>query len=194
VALDRLIRLHERGWLKAPIGDFRAERDVIRNEIESRGYNQGIGSYTRLFDGDDLDASLLTLPLYGYIEATQPRMRSTLEQIRQRLAEGELVYRYHSLTNDGLPPGEGAFGICSFWAVECLALAGDLETASTAFAALLRHSNDLGLYAEEVDPASGAALGNFPQAFTHVGLINAALTLSEASPAPQSRDPAGSRR
>jgi GH15 family glucan-1,4-alpha-glucosidase len=89
------------------------------------------------------------------------------------------VRRYRADTADGLPAGEGAFGLCSFWAVECLARGGDLEAARAAFEDLLGYANDVGLYAEEIDPESGAALGNFPQAFTHVGLINAALTLAE---------------
>jgi GH15 family glucan-1,4-alpha-glucosidase len=108
-------------------------------------------------------------------------MRSTCARIHQRLAHDSLVYRYQTTTDDGLPPGEGAFGICSFWAVECLARGGDVIGATAAFERLLACANDVGLFAEEVDPETGAALGNFPQAFTHVGLINAALTLAEAS-------------
>jgi GH15 family glucan-1,4-alpha-glucosidase len=127
-----------------------------------------------------MDASLLTLPLYGYADAADPRMRSTCARIRERLGRGSLVYRYEAETDDGLPSGEGAFGICGFWAVECLARAGDVDGATRAFEELLSHANDVGLLAEEVDPETGAALGNFPQAFTHVGLIDAALTLAEA--------------
>jgi GH15 family glucan-1,4-alpha-glucosidase len=106
-------------------------------------------------------------------------MQSTLAHLRKVLDVDGLMYRYDFNTEDGLPPGEGAFGICSFWAVECLALAGDLEEATLRFERLLRYANDVGLYAEEIDPRTGEALGNFPQAFTHVGLINAALTLNQ---------------
>jgi GH15 family glucan-1,4-alpha-glucosidase len=178
VALDRLITLHESGRLRIDRDRFRSERDAIRTAIETRGYNPRLDSYTRLFDGDDLDASLLTLPLYGYHEGTHPRMRATCQRIHECLARDGLVYRYQ--TDDGLPPGEGAFGICSFWAVECRAKGGDVEGATEAFARLLACANDVGLFGEEIDPETGAALGNFPQAFTHVGLINAALTLAES--------------
>jgi GH15 family glucan-1,4-alpha-glucosidase len=89
------------------------------------------------------------------------------------------VYRYEASTDDGLPPGEGAFGICSFWAVECVTRGGNVEGAARTFERLLAYANDVGLFAEEIDPDTGAALGNFPQAFTHIGLINAALTLGE---------------
>jgi GH15 family glucan-1,4-alpha-glucosidase len=181
VALDRLIQMHADGLLSGSIDEFSVERDAIRTAIEARGFNTRLGSYARVFDGEELDASLLTLPLYGYISGRHPRMRSTCARIHERLARGSLIYRYDARTDDGLPPGEGAFGICSFWAVECLARGGDVAGATAAFQQLLQNANDVGLYAEEFDPATGAALGNFPQAFTHVGLINAALTLAEVS-------------
>jgi GH15 family glucan-1,4-alpha-glucosidase len=179
VALDRLIQMHEAGQVILSVDRFRAERDAIRAAVEAHGYNNDLGSYTSIFDGDELDASLLTLPLHGYIDGAHPRMRATCARIHERLARGPLVYRYQAGADDGLPPGEGAFGICSFWAVECLARGGDLTGATRAFELLLGYANDLGLYAEEIEPETGAGLGNFPQAFTHVGLINAALTLAE---------------
>lgn len=179
VALDRLIQMHEAGHLTISVDLFRAHRDAIRNEIETRGYNARLGSYTRTFDGNEMDASLLTLPLYGYIAATHPRMRTTCARVQERLARGSLLYRYDTGADDGLPPGEGAFGICSFWGVECVAAGGDVAGATRAFERLLSYANDVGLLAEEIDPETGSALGNFPQAFTHVGLINAALTLAE---------------
>src|ERR687898_2458101 len=178
VALDRLIEMHEAGRLRIDRDRFRSERDAIRTAIETRGYNERLGSYTRTFDGEEMDASLLTLPLYDYIEGTHPRMRSTCARIHEKLATGELVHRYETGTDDGLPPGEGAFGICSFWAVECVTRGGNVEGATQAFEQLLAYANDVGLFAEEIDPGTGAALGNFPQAFTHIGLINAALTLA----------------
>jgi GH15 family glucan-1,4-alpha-glucosidase len=179
VALDRLVMMHEAGHLEISADLFRANRDAIRGEIEARGYNERIGSYTRIFDGEEMDASLLTLPLYDYIEGKHPRMRSTYASIHQKLARDGLIYRYEMGTDDGLPPGEGTFGICSFWAVECQARGGDVEGATQAFEHLLSYANDVGLFAEEIDPETAAALGNFPQAFTHIGLINAALTLAE---------------
>jgi GH15 family glucan-1,4-alpha-glucosidase len=178
VTLDRLIWLHENHGLAIDEERFRAERDAIRAAVETRGYNEQIGSYTQVFDGDAVDASLLTLPLYGYVKATDARMRSTLALIRERLGKNGLVYRYSDETEDGLPKGEGAFGICAFWAVQCQAEAGDYDEAVSAFQRLLTFGNDVGLFAEEFDPATGVALGNFPQAFTHIGLINAALTLA----------------
>ena len=179
VALDRLIELHQRHRVPIDVALLRRERDNIRATIEQRGYNERLGSYTRLLDGDDLDASLLTLPLYGYADAGHPRMAATCARIHERLGRDALISRYAESTQDGLPAGEGAFGICSFWAVECRARGGDFAGAAAAFERLLGYANDVGLLAEEIDWETGAALGNFPQAFTHVGLINAALTLAE---------------
>jgi GH15 family glucan-1,4-alpha-glucosidase len=178
VALDRLVTLHEASGARFDVERFRRERDAIRQAVEERGYNPALRSYTQLFDGDTVDASLLTLPLYGYIDAADPRMESTCARIHERLGVGDLLYRYAEGTDDGLPPGEGAFGICGFWAVECQARRGETHDATQAFERLLGHANEVGLFAEETDPETGAALGNFPQAFTHVGLINAALTLA----------------
>ena len=178
VALDRLIMLHERHGLSMAAPRFRAERDAIRAVVEERGYNARLGSYTRLLDGDDVDASLLLLALYGYAAGTDPRMDATCTRVHEQLAHDDLVYRYLPGTDDGLPGGEGAFGIACFWAVECRFTGGDLAGAKRAFEHLLTFGSDLGLFAEEIDPATGAALGNFPQAFTHIGLINAALTLT----------------
>jgi len=171
--------MHEAGCIRVCIDEMRTERDVIRAAIEAHGFSEAVGSYTRTFGGSDLDASLLTLPLYGYVDGADPRKLSTCDRIRERLGRGALIHRYQG-HDDGLPPGEGAFGITSFWAVECMARGGDLAGATAAFEELLACANDVGLYGEEIDPETGAALGNFPQAFTHVGLINAALTLAEA--------------
>jgi GH15 family glucan-1,4-alpha-glucosidase len=179
VALDRLITMHNRGTIQIDLDRYQRERAAIYDAIEQHGYNRQIQSYTDVFDGDEVGANLLVLPLYGYVSAQHPRMQNTWARIRQRLARGSLVYRYLPGTDDGLPPGEGTFVICSFWSVECAARGGDLAGATRAFETLLEHANDLGLYAEEIDPESGAALGNFPQAFSHVGLINAALTCAE---------------
>lgn len=136
----------------------------------------GIGAFTRV-PGHGLDAALLVIPLVGLLPPTDPRVVSTVETIRDRLARNELVYRY--LGPDGLPGGEGAFVICSFWLVEALAHLGRLDEAHEHFARLLDRRNDLGLLAEEIDPESGEPRGNFPQALSHIGLINAALTLEE---------------
>jgi len=177
VTLDRLIALHDRFGLDIPIWRFHADRNAIRAEIETRGYSERLGSYTTTLGGEEVDASLLTLPLYGYIEPAHARMRSTYERIIADLGSGPLVYRNPGGGETDFE--EGAFGICGFWAVEVQARAGDVAGAVERFEALLGYANEVGLFAEEIDPDTGAALGNFPPLFTHVGLLNAALTLQE---------------
>jgi GH15 family glucan-1,4-alpha-glucosidase len=174
-ALDGLLELHERNHLRAPVELFEKNRALIREEVETLGYSEQLGSYTQTLAGSEVDASLLLLSWYGYADAASPRMRGTFARIRQELYAGEGLYRrYHGRWTKG----EGAFGICSFWAAEYLAMGGgSREEARTDLEALFRHANDVGLYAEEILPETGEALGNFPQAYTHVGLINAALTL-----------------
>jgi GH15 family glucan-1,4-alpha-glucosidase len=175
VALDRLLKLHKSGHLRVPVRAFETVRDALHSEIERRGYSEALRSYVAVFDGDEMDASLLVLALHGYVDPDSPRMRSTCERIRERLGAGSLLYRYRE--SDGLPPGEGAFGICGFWEAENRVLQGQRAEAVKQFESLLRFANDVGLFGEQVDPASGAALGNFPQALTHIGLINTALEL-----------------
>lgn len=179
VAVDRLLKLHESGHLRVPVDRFARERAALGDSIERRGFNEQLDSYVSTFDGGDVDASLLVLALHGYTDAGSRRMRSTSRRIRERLGVDGLLYRYHE--NDGLPPGEGAFGICSFWEVECRALQGDVGEAARQFEGLLGLANDVGLFAEEFEPQTGAALGNFPQGLTHIGLINAALELEAAA-------------
>ncbi|MFN2546526.1 MAG: glycoside hydrolase family 15 protein [Myxococcales bacterium] len=179
-ALQRLVDLHEQGHLpKARVDDLRKARNAVREEIETLGWSEELQTYTRTLAGGDVDASLLLLPWYGYCAPDSPRMLATWRRIRERLdVGGGLFRRYHGK----LTRGEGAFGICSFWAAEYLGLGGGtLEEAEEHFANLLRYANDVGLYAEEIDAETGRVLGNFPQAYTHVGLINAALTLLERS-------------
>jgi GH15 family glucan-1,4-alpha-glucosidase len=140
---------------------------------------------------NDLDASLLRLAGCGYADPKGDRMRGTVARIRERLGTNGLLRRY--LGEDGIPGDEGAFGICSFWGVECLALQGQLQEATQWFDSLLKYSNDVGLLSEELDPRTGELLGNFPQAFTHVGLINAALTLAHSAGYPQMRPASGEK-
>lgn len=180
IGLDRLLRLHNERHVNVPVEQFTREREEIRDAVETYGYNEHLQSYVSEFNGDRLDASLLLLDLYGYTDPGSPRMRSTYDRIREHLGRNGLLYRYLD-SEDGLPPGEGAFGICSFWAVECQARQGDLDGAAASFEDLLSFGNDVGLFAEEIDPGTGMALGNFPQAFTHIGLLNAAQTLSGAT-------------
>jgi GH15 family glucan-1,4-alpha-glucosidase len=175
-ALDRLLMLHRRGYVRrAPVERFEENRAAIRREVERRGWNEALGSYTARLDGTEVDAALLLLAWYGFEDARSERMRATSRRIRERLGAGDgLLYRYRS----GESPGEGAFGICSFWGAEVLALgAGTADEARDLFERLCAYANDVGLFGEEIDPGTGEALGNFPQAFTHVGLINAAVSL-----------------
>lgn len=177
VALDRLLDLQAAGHVQVNDGEaVRRERQAIRAIIEQRGYNEHRRSYVKTLDGTELDASLLALPLYGYTEASHPRIQSTCDRIIEELGQGSLIHRQVVMSEQ---ESEGAFGICCFWAVECLARGGRVAAATRAFEDLLGYTNDIGLYAEEIDPATGEALGNFPQAFTHIGLINTALTLAE---------------
>ena len=180
VALERLVRLHEADYLSVPADRYRETARTIRTAVEERGYNDEMESYVATFDGDRLDASLLLLPMYDYVEATAPRMRSTFARIHAALGQDGLLFRYPHGTDDGFSSREGAFGICSFWDEELFARLGRVEEARTNLDRTLSYANDLGLFAEEIDPNTGAFLGNFPQAFTHVGLINAALALETA--------------
>jgi GH15 family glucan-1,4-alpha-glucosidase len=176
-ALDRLLELHRKGHLlRAPSEKFAENRELIRRELETRAWSSTLNSYVAQLDGDRLDASLLLLPWYGFENASSERMCQTYARIREHLGAGEgLLYRYRAEDSRG----EGAFGTCGFWGAEYLALGGGTtEEARNTFERLCGFANDVGLFAEEVDPATGDALGNFPQAFTHVGLINAALSLA----------------
>ena len=184
VALDRLIRMEEEGYLRPAPDDFRTERDRIRAAIEDDGYNRQAQTYVTTWGEDNVDASLLLLAQYGYKDADDPRMRATFERIEKELCENGFVYRYRQGLDDGLPTGENAFVIASFWAVEYLARAGQLERAVQRFEKVLSCANDVGLFAEQVVPANLEARGNFPQAFSHVGLINAAYALTEAGATP----------
>jgi GH15 family glucan-1,4-alpha-glucosidase len=177
-ALDRLLTLHEAGHVRhVPVEIFDRNRALIRRDVEEHAWNPELGSYVSRLGGAELDASLLLMPWYGFEDARSDRMRSTLRVIRERLGDGGVLLRRYR--NDD-SPGEGAFGICSFWGVEVLALGGgSAEEAQGAFERLCGFANDVGLFGEEIDPSTGEALGNFPQAFTHVGLINAALSLEQ---------------
>jgi GH15 family glucan-1,4-alpha-glucosidase len=175
-ALDRLVKLCKKGVLEnAPSELFASEAAKIRDQILQRAWNEKMQSYASTIDGDSLDANLLRIPWYGLEKGSSERMKSTYRALRSRLDAGHgLLYRYER------NPPEGAFGICGFWAVEFLAVGGgSVREAHNLFQQLLTFGNDLGLYAEETDPKTGDALGNFPQAFTHVGLISAALSIQE---------------
>jgi GH15 family glucan-1,4-alpha-glucosidase len=180
VALDRLLQLHDRGSLAGIDVDKLADhREAIRSDIETHAYDAVRGCYTSAFGNPELDASVLLMTYYGFHPATSRRMRSTFARVCERLSAGPgLLYRYE----ESLRNGEGAFWICSFWAVEHLAMGGGtLEEARAFFSAACSYANDLGLMAEEIEPRTRESIGNFPQAYTHVGLISAALSLEQCA-------------
>jgi GH15 family glucan-1,4-alpha-glucosidase len=175
-ALDRLVTLHNQGKLHyGKVDEYHKHCDAIRNQILTRGWNEQMQTYVSVLDGNQLDASLLLMSWYGFEKPDSPRMRSTYRAIRKHLgAKNGLLYRYDT---DGQ---EGTFAICSFWGAEYLALGGGTtQDTCNQMRALLKYKNDLGLYGEEINPQTGEALGNFPQAFTHVGLIGTALSLDQ---------------
>jgi GH15 family glucan-1,4-alpha-glucosidase len=180
VALDRAVELAESGYLpRAKIARWQQESAAVRDFVEAHGYSETRGSYVRAAGEDDLDASLLLAVLAGYDRPDAPRLVGTVDAIRRELAHGPLVARY--LGADGLVGREGAFLACSFWLAEALARQGRVEEASTLMDELVELANDVGLYAEEIDPASGDFLGNFPQGLSHLALINAAVAIAEAA-------------
>ncbi len=192
VALDRLANLQREGRLCEGRGErFERERDRIADAVRRRSWNERMGAYVDELDGTELDASVLAMSWLGFESATSGRMRATYEALRRQLGSGPLLYRYR----DGDSPGEGAFGVCGFWAVRYLATGGGTyKEALDAFERILHYGNDVGLFAEETEPSTGEALGNFPQGFTHIGLINAALALearaAKDGPGPESESPA----
>ncbi|MET8140741.1 glycoside hydrolase family 15 protein [Sphaerisporangium sp. NPDC005288] len=178
VAVDRAIRLAGRLGARHRVGEWRAAAEEIRDTILREGWSRKAGAYTQAFGSADLDASVLMLPIIGLVPADHPRMLATIDAVAERLVdEHGLVYRY--LMDDGLPGDEGAFLLCTFWLAQAQALAGRHEEARAVFERAGTYINDVGLMAEEVCPRTGEFLGNFPQAFSHIGLINAAWALSQ---------------
>jgi GH15 family glucan-1,4-alpha-glucosidase len=182
-ALDRAIKLAPQLGDYARIEEWTAERDRIRDAVLARGWSDKRQAFVQSFDSDELDASALLIPLVGFLPATDERMKSTIDAIAEELTEGGLVLRYRNtegLNIDGLQGKEGTFVMCSFWLVSCLAQAGEVERAERLFDQLVGYANDLGLLSEEIDARKDEQLGNFPQAFSHVGLITAAFELDKA--------------
>jgi GH15 family glucan-1,4-alpha-glucosidase len=187
VALDRGLRLADKRALPADRAKWLHERDRIYEEVMTKGWNEKRRAFTQFYGSEDLDASLLIMPLVFFMAPTDPRMLNTLDAILANPRDGgltsdSLVYRYPPLPRiDGLPGEEGTFNMCSFWLVEALTRAGmddpdKLDHARVLFERVLGYANHLGLYAEQTGP-QGEALGNFPQAFAHLGLISAAFNL-----------------
>ncbi|MGI8959199.1 MAG: alpha/beta fold hydrolase [Bryobacteraceae bacterium] len=186
VALHELILLHEKKLLNIrKVDGFIRTRALIRKDIETHSWNEELRSYTSEPGSKTLDATLLLMAWHNFDEPSSERLKQTYERAEENLgAGGDLLYRYRAQKE----PEEGAFGICSFWAAEYLAMGGgSLGVATKKFEKLLSYANDVGLYAEEIDPMTGDALGNFPQAFTHVGLINAALAIEKRQKSEEAR-------
>ncbi|HVU69093.1 MAG TPA: glycoside hydrolase family 15 protein, partial [Ktedonobacteraceae bacterium] len=179
VALDRVIRAAEQERLEGDIERWRIVRDLIRTDILTNGYSTHLGAFTQYYGGTTLDASCLLLPLVGFIPPSDPRMRSTVDRVLEQLTdERGFVYRYNG--EDGLEGGEGTFSLCSFWLVDNLAMQGRVDEARALFERLVSYAGRLGLFSEEIDGEEGRALGNYPQAFTHIALINSAYNIGRA--------------
>jgi GH15 family glucan-1,4-alpha-glucosidase len=179
VAFERAIRVAEKRGLPWDIA-WRRDRDAIYDEIMSKGWNTKRRAFTQSYGSDHLDAANLLMPLVKFIGPTDPRMTATVDRTMEELVSDSLVYRYNPvLTPDGVGGEEGTFSMCTFWLVECLTRAGRLDEARLIFEKMLTYANHLGLFGEQIGP-SGEALGNFPQAFTHLGLISAAFNLDRA--------------
>ena len=184
VAFDRGLRLIEELGRDGPHERWREIRKTIKAEVLERGFDEELNSFVQSYDSRRVDASLLTIPLYGFLPPDDPRVRGTLEAVRRELLVDGFVHRYRhdeaGASVDGLPPGEGAFFLCSFWFVDNLILLRELDEAIAMFERLLSLRNDLGLLSEEYDPKLKRLVGNFPQAFSHIGLINTAALLDRA--------------
>ena len=179
VALDRAIALADRLDARDRVEAWKRTRSEISDAILTKGWNEQVGAFTQSFGSDDLDASNLMMPIVGFLPPDDARVLATIDATADRLSdERGLVYRY--LAHDGLEGEEGSFLLCTFWLAHALALAGEVDRATETFERAIAYANDVGLLAEEVDPATGELLGNFPQAFSHIGLVNAAWAISEA--------------
>ncbi|MEM5387596.1 glycoside hydrolase family 15 protein [Paraburkholderia phymatum] len=178
VAFDRAVKSAEAFDLPAPLDDWRATRARIHADVCAKSWNPELNAFTQTYGGDALDASVLLMPLLGFLPPSDPRVAGTVDAIEKHLLHDGLVLRYRTTeVDDGLPPGEGTFLACSFWMVDNLALQGRVAQAREMYERLLALANDVGLLAEEYDPISGRLVGNFPQGFSHVALVHTGLNL-----------------
>ena len=188
VAFDRAVKAVEEFDKDGPVDRWRSVRDEIHAEVLARGFDAELNAFVQSYDSKRLDASLLVVPLVGFLPPDDPRVLGTLDAVERGLCQDGLVHRYATdedvLQVDGLPPGEGAFLLCSFWLVDNLALAGRTDEAVEGFERLLALRNELGLLAEQYDVEAGRQVGNFPQAFSHLGLIDTAMLLERAQKRP----------
>jgi GH15 family glucan-1,4-alpha-glucosidase len=185
VAFDRAVRTIESHGQEGPVDRWRAHREELHREICERGFHAERNTFTQSYGSRGLDAATLLIPAVGFLPADDERVIGTVEAVQRELCRDGFVLRYDSSeSDDGLPPGEGAFLPCSFWLADALCLIGRHEEASEMFDRLTGLANDVGLLAEEYDARLQRQVGNFPQAFTHVGLVNTAMNLDRASAAP----------
>jgi GH15 family glucan-1,4-alpha-glucosidase len=192
VAFDRAVRSHDEFGLDGPVGRWRELREEIAEDVSAKSWSERTQAFAQSYGSDDLDASILLMPHVGFLPATDERFRSTVDAIRRELVVDGLVLRYRTRDDgavDGLPAGEGVFLPCSFWLADVLAMQGHIDEAREMFERLLDMRNDVGLLSEEYDPRAARMLGNFPQAFTHLAIINTAFVLREGR---SLRSPAGS--
>jgi len=179
VALDRAIKIATRRARPANVARWVIERDRVYDQIFERGWNPNVGAFTQHYTTEVLDSSLLMMPLQGFIAPHDPMWLSTLKAMDRELVSDSLVYRYNpSASPDGLAGDEGTFTLCSFWYVDALARSGRLDEARLVFEKMFTYANHLGLYSEEIG-STGEQLGNFPQAFSHLALISAAVNLND---------------
>jgi GH15 family glucan-1,4-alpha-glucosidase len=185
VAVDRAVKTVERFGMAGELDRWRGLRDRIHAEVCERGWDAERRTFTQSYGSKPLDASLLLIPAVGFLPPDDERVIGTVEAIERELCVDGFVLRYPTEeSDDGLPPGEGAFLPCTFWLVDALALIGRRDEAVELFERLLGLCNDVGLLAEEYDPQAGRLVGNFPQAFSHIGLVNSAMVLSREERAP----------
>jgi GH15 family glucan-1,4-alpha-glucosidase len=184
VAMDRAIKAVERRGLAGPVERWKETRRRIHEEVCERGFDRANGCFVQSYGSPHLDASLLLMPLVGFLPPEDPRIVSTIRCIEERLVVDGLVLRYNTtLTNDGLPPGEGAFLACSFWLADAYVLLGRRDDARALFERLLSLRNDVGLLSEEYNPHTKRFLGNFPQAFSHVALVSTGMNIEPTATA-----------
>lgn len=182
VALDRAVHLADHYGLRGDRKQWTRGAAAIKREALERGYDAEVGAFVQSYGSKHFDAANLRIPLLEFLPFDDDRVQGTIDATLKRLTKNGLVYRYRA--DDGLPGEEGAFGLCTFWLIDCLALSGRVSEARSLFRRMMDRANHVGLYSKQFDPVTGAFLGNFPQAFTHIGLINSALYLAYAEGKP----------
>ena len=176
--MDRGIRIAKELGYDGDVQTWKPVKERIKREVLAKGWSLEKKAFTMYYGSKELDAANLLMPLVRFLPANHPKVKATIERTKEELAEDGLLYRYKF--PNGLESGEGAFTVCNFWLVDCLTKLGRLEEAKQLFERLLGYANHLGLYSEEIDPSTRELLGNFPQAYVHMGLINSAVHLDRA--------------